>query len=50
MYFLFGLLGQLIFVDPGARLVMVHTAVRTRPADLGAEMALWRGVVQELGR
>lgn len=50
MYFLSGLLGQLIFVDAGARLVMVHTAVRTQLADLGPEVALWRGVVQELGR
>ncbi|HEU4371251.1 MAG TPA: serine hydrolase [Methylomirabilota bacterium] len=49
-FFLSGLLGQLMFVDPGARLVMVHTAVRTRPADLGAEIALWRGVMRELGR
>jgi len=48
MFFLSGLLGQLMFVDPGARLVMVHTAVRARPADLGAEIALWRGIVREL--
>ena len=49
-FFLSGLLGQLIFVDPASRLVLVHTAVRTRPADLGAEIALWRAVVRELGR
>jgi CubicO group peptidase (beta-lactamase class C family) len=50
MFFLSGLLGQLLFVDPGARLVVVHTAVRTRPADLGAEIALWRGILRELYR
>jgi CubicO group peptidase (beta-lactamase class C family) len=48
MFFLSGLLGQLMFVDPGTRLVMVHTAVRARPADLSAEIALWRGIVHEL--
>lgn len=50
MFFLSGLLGQVMFVDPGSRLVMVHTAVRTRPAYLDAEIALWRGVVRALGR
>jgi hypothetical protein len=46
----FGVARQLIFVDPDARLVLVHAAVRTIPVDLGAELALWRGVVRELGR
>lgn len=50
MFFLSGLLGQLMFVDPGAQLVMVHTAVRSQPSDLGAEIALWRALVRELGR
>ena len=40
----------MIFVDSDARLVLVHAAVRTIPVDLGAELALWRGVVRELGR
>jgi CubicO group peptidase (beta-lactamase class C family) len=49
---LLGIRGQVIFVDPARRLVMVHTAVRKLPVDpAGAEtVALWRGVVRDLGR
>jgi CubicO group peptidase (beta-lactamase class C family) len=49
---LLGVRGQTIFVDQSRRLVMVHTAVRKLPVDpAGAEtVALWRGVVRDLGR
>ena len=52
MFALLGIRGQTIFVDPSRRLVMVHTAVRKLPVDpTGAEaVALWRGVVRDLGR
>ena len=44
--------GQAIYVDPVNRLVMVHTAVRKLPVDPGVAetVALWRGVVRDLGR
>jgi CubicO group peptidase (beta-lactamase class C family) len=47
-----GLRGQYILVDPGSKLVMVHTAVRQKPNDpANAETrALWAAVVRELGR
>ena len=49
---LLGVRGQVIYVDQARRLVMVHTAVRKLPVDpAGAEtVALWRGVVRDLGR
>lgn len=49
---LLGIRGQTVYVDPARRLVMVHTAVRKRPVDpASAEtVALWRGVVRDLGR
>ena len=52
MFALLGIRGQTIYVDPSRRLVMVHTAVRKLPVDpAGAEtVALWRGVVRDLGR
>jgi CubicO group peptidase (beta-lactamase class C family) len=49
---LLGIRGQMIFVDPVSKLVMVHTAVRPKPADPAANaetIALWNGVVQQLG-
>jgi CubicO group peptidase (beta-lactamase class C family) len=49
---LLGIRGQIIFVDPVSKLVMVHTAVRPKPADPAANaetVALWTGVVQQLG-
>ncbi len=50
MFAMVGAFGQAIYVDPGSRLVMVHTAVRTRPSDPNLEaLALWRGVVAALG-
>jgi hypothetical protein len=52
MFALLGIRGQTIYVDQSRRLVMVHTAVRKLPVDpAGAEtVALWRGVVRDLGR
>jgi CubicO group peptidase (beta-lactamase class C family) len=49
---LLGVRGQVIYVDQSRRLVMVHTAARKLPVDpAGAEtVALWRGVVRDLGR
>ncbi len=48
-----GIHGQVIFVDPGLRLVMVHTAARPRPSgdlEAGAELtALWNAVVTRMG-
>jgi CubicO group peptidase (beta-lactamase class C family) len=50
MFVLLGAHGQATFVDPASRLVMVHTAVRQRPADIGPEsFALWQAVVAQLG-
>jgi hypothetical protein len=51
MFALRGNRGQEIFVDPASRLVMVHTAVRnqSRGPDAREEIALWQGVVRELG-
>jgi len=52
MFAFLGIRGQAIYVDPSRRLVMVHTAVRKLPVDpANAEtIALWRGVVRDLGR
>ncbi|MDE2378242.1 serine hydrolase, partial [Bradyrhizobium sp.] len=52
-FVLLGIRGQMIFVDPATRLVMVHTAVRPQPVDRDASaetIALWLAVVQQLGR
>jgi CubicO group peptidase (beta-lactamase class C family) len=51
MFALRGNRGQEIFVDPASRLVMVHTAVRNqaRGPDDREEVALWQGLVRELG-
>jgi CubicO group peptidase (beta-lactamase class C family) len=49
---LLGIRGQMIFVDPASKLVMVHTAVREKPAgDPGnAEtVALWLAATRQLG-
>jgi CubicO group peptidase (beta-lactamase class C family) len=52
MFALLGVRGQTIYVDQSRRLVMVHTAVRKLPVDPGGAetVALWRGVVRDLGR
>jgi CubicO group peptidase (beta-lactamase class C family) len=47
-----GVHGQAIFVDPESKLVLVHTAVRLKPAaDPGAAelAALWRSIVAGFG-
>lgn len=46
-----GVRGQTMFVHPGSRLVMVHTAVRADPRDPGGAdaTAFWRGVRATLG-
>jgi CubicO group peptidase (beta-lactamase class C family) len=50
MFALLGVHGQTIFVDPGSRLVMVHTAVRKQPSGSIAEtIALWQALVSQLG-
>jgi len=52
MFALLGVRGQAIYVDPANRLGMVHTAVRKLSVDPAAAeaVALWRGVVRDLGR
>ncbi len=50
---LLGLRGQMILVDPASKLVMVHTAVRKNTSDRASNaetIALWRGVVEQLGK
>ena len=48
---LLGIHGQAIFVDPQAKLVMVHTAVRPLPEDPGGReaVALWTALRKQLG-
>ena len=46
---LIGIHGQAVYVDPAARLVMVHTAVRLKAAGapgLAEQIALWRALVR----
>jgi CubicO group peptidase (beta-lactamase class C family) len=50
---LLGIRGQIIFVDPASKLVMVHTAVRRKPSDPGSNaetVSLWLHVVAQLGK
>jgi CubicO group peptidase (beta-lactamase class C family) len=48
---LLGLRGQIIFVDPASKLVMVHTAVRKNPSESASEaVTLWLHVVAQLGK
>lgn len=52
-FVLLGIRGQMIFVDPATKLVMVHTAVFPKPVDRdasGETVALWLAVVDQLGR
>jgi CubicO group peptidase (beta-lactamase class C family) len=49
---LLGIHGQALFVDPQAKLVLVHTAVRVRPTGdptAGELLTLWRGLVAAAG-
>jgi hypothetical protein len=42
-----GIRGQMIWIDPASKLVMVHTAVRKNPSASEAEaIALWHGMVE----
>jgi CubicO group peptidase (beta-lactamase class C family) len=48
---LLGLRGQIIFVDPASKLVMVHTAVRKKPSEPASNaeaVTLWLHVVAQL--
>jgi CubicO group peptidase (beta-lactamase class C family) len=47
-----GIRGQMIFVDPASKLVMVHTAVSPDTFDPAAAetVALWNAAVDQLGR
>jgi CubicO group peptidase (beta-lactamase class C family) len=50
---LLGLRGQIIFVDPASKLVMVHTAVRknlSEPASSAEAVTLWLHVVAQFGK
>ena len=50
-FVLLGIRGQMIFVDPALKLVMVHTAVRPKPADREASreaIALWSALDEQL--
>jgi CubicO group peptidase (beta-lactamase class C family) len=47
-----GVRGQVVFVDPQLRLVLVQTAVWKTPGDRAARaelLALWRGIVEHYG-
>ena len=50
---LLGIRGQVIFVDPASKLVMVHTAVRKKPSEPSSYaeiITLWLHVVAQLGK
>jgi CubicO group peptidase (beta-lactamase class C family) len=50
---LIGIRGQMIFVDPASKLVMVHTAVRKKPSDPDSYaeiITLWFNVMAQLGK
>jgi len=52
-FVLMGIRGQMIFVDPASKLVMVHTAVYKQPSDRASyaePIALWLSVVAQLGK
>lgn len=48
---LMGVRGQVVFVQPRSRLVLVHTAVRRQSRDPGGAetVALWRALLRQLG-
>jgi CubicO group peptidase (beta-lactamase class C family) len=51
-FVLIGIHGQMLYVDPASKLVLVHTAVRTRPTGDPAApelAALWRALVAQAG-
>jgi CubicO group peptidase (beta-lactamase class C family) len=50
---LLGLRGQIIFVDPASKLIMVHTAVRKKPSEPASNaeaVSLWLHVVAQFGK
>jgi len=47
-FMLRGLRMQFIFVEPGSKLVMVHTAAGDIFAMAGELLAIWSGVVKDL--
>ena len=51
-YSLRGVRGQVLYVDPGSKLIMVQTSVRPEPTDPGAfeSVLLWRALVSQAGR
>ena len=51
MFAFLGVRGQVIYVDPQSRLVLVHTAVRKQAVDPGSREtnALWQGILRTLG-
>jgi CubicO group peptidase (beta-lactamase class C family) len=49
-FVLLGIRGQMIFVDPATKLVMVHTAVEAIGQAAAETIALWTAVVDQLGR
>ncbi len=53
MFALLGVYGQAMFVDPAAKLVLVHTAVRAQPRGdpMAAELiSLWQALVERYGK
>jgi CubicO group peptidase (beta-lactamase class C family) len=49
---LFGVRGQAVFVDPAAKLVLVHTAVHAQPRDppaRGSQFSLWNALLRSYG-
>lgn len=52
MFALLGVRGQVIYVDPASRLIMVHTAVRRQPGNDPGNIeggALWGGLLRTFG-
>jgi CubicO group peptidase (beta-lactamase class C family) len=51
MFALQGIHGQMIFIDPASKLIMVQMAARKKPVDPGdaESIALWSGLVHQLG-
>ena len=49
-FMLRGVRNQAIFVDPGSKLVLVHTAAEGIGGGAGELMALWYGIVKEFGK
>ena len=53
MFAFMGIHGQRIYVDPASKLVMVHTAVRRKPAGDPSDaetVGLWMALIEKLGK